>query len=141
MSYQKKLVRAMNQPIPGAWSSLPDVYDPSKLARVTNPDWDAPWPGTSLPMSSKPESPQKNTPEEELCLKEILKGLFKYFQLRGYIMTAGRRDGKDTPTVISSEDHPEEYYCFETLEEIIEAGPEYLSEFYDFTTELIHMML
>lgn len=38
MSYQKKLVRAMNQPIPEAWSPLLDVYDPSKLARVTQPD-------------------------------------------------------------------------------------------------------
>lgn len=75
-------------------------------------------------------------------MNEIVRNLFKYFQLRGFIMTSGQKDEKERPRVISLDDEsPEEYRCFESLEEIKEAGPEYLEDFYDFTMGFVHGML
>lgn len=119
MSRQVKLVRAVNQ----------SVYRE---------------PMAQLPETSPSEEQVRpNSPLEKCCLDIILDQLFEYFRLRGFRMTSGRQDDEErSPLIISiMEENVTHYRCLETLDEIKAAGPEYLTEFYEFVTEYLRMTL
>lgn len=48
---------------------------------------------------------------------------------------------KHTLVISILSDDPNEYQCMETLAEIKTAGPEYVKEFYDFTTGYLASLL
>lgn len=86
--------------------------------------------------------PDPLSPLEKIVTQGILGSLFDLFVLRGFRMTSGKKSEGQSPQIISLlEVNPRDYRVFETLDEISEAGPEYLVEFYDFITGYLSGLL
>ena len=112
-----KLVRAVNQPV---------LKEPEAV----------------LPENLPAEQLRPLAPLEQICIDKVLEDLFELFQLRCFRMTSGKDTEERRPQVISLlTDDPNEYQCMATIHEIKAAGPEYVKEFYDFTTEYLASLL
>jgi hypothetical protein len=109
----------------------------SKIVRVTNQPV-LKEPEAILPKDLPTEQPRPLAPLDQICVDNALENLFEFFQLRCFRMTSEEKH----PLVISIlSDDPNEYQCTETLAEIKTAGPEYVKEFYDFTTGYLASLL